>query len=331
MPDLERVPLLIIGGGPAGYTAALYAARAGLQPLCVESFESGGQITRSDHIENYPGAPAGTSGMALADRIREQATDFGARVALDDVTSVDFSRRPFEVVTTSARYVADAVIVATGSRPRALGLPREEELLGNGVAYCALCDGAFFAGLDVVVVGGGNAALGESIALARVASSVTVVHRRDSFRADSVVEAAARATPGVELLTPRVVESLETDDQGRLRAVLVRHVTNGELSRLETSGLFIAIGHQPATDLFAPFLELADGLVVTTPGSTATSVEGVFAAGDVADSTYRQAITAASSGCMAAIDAERWLVATQGQRENRLLPHALPAPMRVSA
>src|SRR4051812_45934978 len=166
--DADRVSLLIIGGGPAGYTAALYAARAGLEPICVESFESGGQITRSDRIENYPCAPEGISGLGLAERIREQARSFGARTFLDDVTSVDLSRRPFEVVTTSARYCADAVVVATGSRPRALGLPGEEELLGNGVAYCALCDGAFFAGSDVVVVGGGNAALGEAIALSRV-------------------------------------------------------------------------------------------------------------------------------------------------------------------
>ncbi len=308
MPARESTPIAVIGGGPAGYTAALYAARSGHRPVCIEGFESGGQISRSFLVENYPGVASGTSGADLSTRIREQAVDFGATVVMDEVLAVDLSRRPFTITTTSTEYQADAVIVATGSKPRSLGLPGEEDLVGRGIAYCALCDGAFFAGQDVVVVGGGNAAVGESLAMARVASRVTLVHRRTDFRADDVVVESARATDGIEFLTPYVVEELRANDAGDLVAVRLRNLADGTLKHHPTAGLFVAIGHEPAVELFGSQLRIADGHIVTSPTSTATSVEGVFAAGDVADSRYRQAITAASSGCMAAIDAERWLV-----------------------
>jgi len=304
----EHVPLLIVGGGPAGYTAALYGARAGLEPVCIEGFEAGGQISRSYLVENFPGVPDGTSGADLSNRIREQATRFGARVLMDDVEAVDLSQRPFQVRSTGGSFSSDALIVATGSRPRSLGLPGEEDLVGRGIAYCALCDGAFFAGQDVVVVGGGNAALGESIAMARVASRVTLVHRRDTFRADTIVEQTARATPGIDILTPVMVEELIADEAGDLCAVKLRDLATGEQTYHPTAGLFVAIGHQPAIGLFEPYLAIEDGHIARSSRTTATSLPGVFAAGDVADSRYRQALTAASSGSMAAIDAERWLI-----------------------
>jgi thioredoxin reductase (NADPH) len=305
----EHVALLIVGGGPAGYTAALYAARSGLKPICLEGFDSGGQLSRSYLVENFPGVPDGTSGADLANRIREQAAGFGAQVLMDDVETVDLSQRPFAVRTVSDRsFLADAVIIATGSRPRSLGLPGEEELIGKGIAYCALCDGAFFAGMDVIVVGGGNAALGESLAMARVAARVTLVHRKNEFRADHIVERTVRALPSVDVLTPYVVEDFVTGDDGMLSGVKLRDLDTAELVYRATSGLFIAIGHEPATTLFAPFVRIENGHILTSGTTTATTVEGVFAAGDVADFRYRQAVTAAASGCQAAIDAERWLV-----------------------
>ena len=331
MSESDPVPVLIVGGGPAGYTAALYAARAGLRPVCVEGFESGGQLSRSNLVENFPGVPDGTSGAELSHRIREQAASFGARIVMDDVVSVDLSQRPFTVVTTSRRFRADALVVATGSVPRALGLPGEEDLVGRGIGYCALCDGAFFAGEEVLVVGGGNAALGESIAMARVAARVTLVHRRTQFRADDVVEATARSTPGIEILTPHVVEGLVADDQGNLCGVRLRNLETGESTYRATAGMFVAIGHEPAIGLFEPYLAVDHGYIVTNPRSTATSLEGVFAAGDVADGRYRQAITAAASGCQAAIDAESWLVTGRwvGAEQNEHHPEQVPHPRRA--
>jgi thioredoxin reductase (NADPH) len=309
MTEPEHVPLIIVGGGPAGYTAALYAARSGLTPVCLEGFDSGGQISRTYLVENFPGVPEGTSGADLANRIREQAAGFGARILMDDVQTVDLSRRPFALSTVCDQsFLADAVIIATGSRPRSLGLPGEEELIGKGLAYCALCDGAFFAGMDVIVVGGGNAALGESIAMARVAARVTLIHRRNEFRADSIVEQSVRELPGVEVITPYVVEDFATTDDGSLCGVKLRNLDTAEQIYRPTAGLFVAIGHEPATALFAPFVRIENGHILTSGTTTATSVNGVFAAGDVADFRYRQAVTAAASGCKAAIDAEHWLV-----------------------
>jgi thioredoxin reductase (NADPH) len=309
MTDPEHVPLVIIGGGPAGYTAALYAARSGLAPVCLEGFDSGGQISRTYLVENFPGVPEGTSGADLANRIREQATGFGARMLMDDVQTVDLSQRPFALTTVcDESFLADAVIIATGSRPRSLGLAGEEDLIGKGLAYCALCDGAFFAGMDVIVVGGGNAALGESLAMARVAARVTLVHRRNEFRADAIVERSVRDLAGVEVLTPYLVEDFVTTDDGNLCGVKLRNLDTTELIYRETAGIFVAIGHDPATALFAPFVRIENGHILTSGTTTATSVNGVFAAGDVADFRYRQAVTAAASGCQAAIDAEHWLV-----------------------
>jgi thioredoxin reductase (NADPH) len=309
MIDPESVPLLIVGGGPAGYTAALYAARSGLRPICLEGFDSGGQLTRSYLVENFPGVADGTSGLDLATRIREQAVGFGARVLMDDVETVDLSQRPFAVTTVGGQsFLADAVIIATGSKPRSLGLPGEDDLVGKGLAYCALCDGAFFAGQDVVVVGGGNAALGESLAMARVAARVTLIHRKNEFRADEVVEQAVRALSAVDILTPYVVEEFVTLEDGNLCGVRLRNLDTAELTYKATSGLFVAVGHEPAIALFAPFVGIENGHIATSAATTATTLPGVFAAGDVADFRYRQAVTAAASGCKAAIDAEHWLV-----------------------
>lgn len=258
-------------------------------------------------MENFPGIAEGTSGADLSARVREQAENFGARIVMDEVLSTDLSADARLVRTGGTTYRADAVIIATGSRPRQLGLPGEDSLLGRGIAYCALCDGAFFAGQDVVVVGGGNAALDEALAMSRLAAKVRLVHRREDFRADAIVQATVRADPRIEVLTPYVVEALVDDDQEQLCGVQVRDLDSGEPSYLATQGLFVAIGHEPASSLFTPAVATQDGRVITQPGSTATSVRGVFAAGDVADSRYRQAVTAAASGCMAAVDAQRWL------------------------
>lgn len=303
-PDHSR--LVVIGGGPAGYTAALYAARAGLEPICIEGFEAGGQIAKSARVENFPGAP-GITGADLSWRIREQAEEFGTRIVVDDVIDVDFSRRPFVVVAAGGLFTGDAVIVATGSKPRSLGLPGENDLVGRGVAYCAICDGAFYEGQDVAVVGGGNAALSEALQLARIAAKVTLVHRRWQFRAESIIEDAVRGEDRIDIVLPTVVDELITDETECLSAVTLRHLTTGDRSRLDVHGLFVAVGHEPASALFAPYLRTYSGHIVTSPGGTATSVQGVFAAGDVVDARYRQAITAAASGCMAALDAERWL------------------------
>jgi thioredoxin reductase (NADPH) len=308
MSDSQSVRLLVIGGGPAGYTAALYAARFGLDPVCIEGFDAGGQISRTYLVENYPGVPSGTSGADLSARIREQAAGFGAVIVTDDVVSADFSSRPFAVITHLGAYSADAVIIATGSRPRPLGLPGEEEMIGKGIAYCAICDGAFFAGSKVTVVGGGNAALGEALAMHRVASEVTLLHRREQFRADAAVVQAVRAT-AIDVMTPYRIEELVPRADGALAGLKVRDLGSGGVSYLATDGLFIAIGHVPASDPFAAWVARDDnGGIIISASTTATTREGVFAAGDVADARYRQAVTAAATGCKAAIDAERWLV-----------------------
>jgi thioredoxin reductase (NADPH) len=305
----ETVPMVIIGGGPAGYTAAVYAARAQLEPVCLEGYSSGGQIVRSGEIHNFPGHPDGIPGDELAERIRSQAVRFGARMVTADVSSVDCSGPPFVVQTRDREFVAESLVIATGAQPRRLGLAGEAAFEGRGVCYCAICDGPFFAGRRVAVVGGGDVALEEALTLSRFAESVALIHRRDDFRASQANRAALRDVPNITVLTPHVLTDIFGDDDNGVTGVRIRNVRDDTASELGVDGVFVAIGHEPASEMFQPWLDIdASGFLVTEPDSTATKVPGVFAAGDVADPRYRQAITAAASGCAAAIDAERWLV-----------------------
>jgi thioredoxin reductase (NADPH) len=305
--------LIIIGGGPAGYTAALYSARANLNPLVIEGFQWGGQLMITSDVENYPGYPDGVMGPAMMADFRRQAEQFGAEYLTDDVTKVDFSEQPFRVWVGDDEYRAKSVIVATGASARQLGLDSERALQGRGVTYCATCDGAFYRGCEVVVVGGGDSAMEEALFLTKFASKVTVIHRRDEFRASQIMLDRAQAHEKIEFLTPYVVEEVLAGENGKMRAVLVRDVDTGETRELEADGLFVAIGHDPTTALFLDQLDHDEaGYLITKPRSTETNVPGVFAAGDVQDHTYRQAVTAAASGCMAALDAERWLAAQEG-------------------
>jgi thioredoxin reductase (NADPH) len=312
--------LIIIGGGPAGYTAALYAARANLDPLVIEGFQWGGQLMITSDVENYPGYPEGVLGPEMMKDFRRQAARFGGEFISDDVTRVDFSERPFRVYVGDDEYRAEAVIVATGANARVLGLTSERNLQGRGVSYCAVCDAAFFREKDIVVVGGGDSAMEEAMFLTKFGDKVTVVHRRDEFRASQIMEDRARANEKIGWITNAVVDEVIGDDV--VTAVRIRDVNTGEITELPADGLFVAIGHDPNTKLFVDWLELDEaGYIVTKPGSTETSVEGVFAGGDVVDHTYRQAVTAAAMGCMSALDAERWLAAREGH-----LATALAAP-----
>lgn len=303
----RRTRVVIIGGGPAGYTAALYAGRGALAPICLEGYDYGGQISRSGDVFNFPGFPGGIPGADLTGKMREQAVESGAEVVTSDVDFVDLSGPPFTVVTSGQTYLADAVILATGASARRLGLAAEEQYEGRGVAYCATCDGPLFAGRPVAVVGGGDAAAEEALALGQVASHVTLVHRRPELRATASLRNALAASQ-VELLTPYVTTDILGDDAG-VTGLRLRHVIDGSVRELAVEGLFVSIGHVPASGLFETWLDLdSHGFVKTRGGTTATSVPGVFAAGDLADPRYRQAVTAAASGCQAAIDAERWLL-----------------------
>jgi len=304
--------LIIIGGGPAGYTAALYAARANLQPLVIEGFAWGGQLMITSDVENYPGYVDGILGPQMMQDFRRQAERFGAEFVTDDVTRVDFSEHPFRVYVGETEYRSEAVIVATGASARQLGLESERTLQGKGVSYCAVCDAAFFRDREVVVVGGGDSAMEEAIFLTKFANKVTLIHRRPEFRASPIMIDRARANEKVEFLTPAVVEEVVANN-GQTSAVRVRKLDTGELQEIPAQGLFVAIGHDPNTKLFLDQLDHDQaGYLVTEPGSTRTNIEGVFAAGDVVDHTYRQAVTAAGSGTMAALDAERWLAAREG-------------------
>ena len=305
MSDVRNV--IIIGGGPAGYTAALYSARANLQPLVVEGFNWGGQLMITSDVENYPGYADGVLGPVMMQDFRRQAERFGAEFVTDDVTRVDFSERPFRVWVGDEEHRADAVIVATGASARQLGLESETKLQGRGVSYCATCDAAFFRDKVVTVVGGGDSAMEEALFISRFASKVYLVHRRQEFRASPIMVDRVRQNEKVELVLDSAVEEVLGDT--KVTAVRVRNLVTGETSELETDGFFVAIGHDPNTALFLDQLdhEADTGYLVAKPGSTATNVPGVFAAGDVQDHTYRQAVTAAGSGCMAALDAERFL------------------------
>ncbi|HEV2902343.1 MAG TPA: thioredoxin-disulfide reductase [Gaiellaceae bacterium] len=312
--------MIIIGGGPAGYTAALYAARANLEPLVIEGFQWGGQLMITSDVENYPGYAEGVLGPEMMKDFRRQAERFGAEFVSDDVTRVDFSEQPFRVWVGEEEYRSESVIVSTGANARQLGLESEVALQGRGVSYCAVCDAAFFRERNVVVVGGGDSAMEEATFLTKFATKVTVVHRRDVFRASQIMEDRARANDKIEFVTNAVVE--DVIGENGVTAVRIRDVNTDEITELPADGLFVAIGHDPNTKLFVDWLDLdAGGYIITKPGSTETNIEGVFAVGDVVDHVYRQAITAAGMGCMGALDAERWLAAREGH-----LATALAAP-----
>jgi thioredoxin reductase (NADPH) len=317
--DNQVRELIIIGGGPAGYTAALYSARADLSPLVIEGFQWGGQLMITSDVENYPGFADGIMGPQLMGEFRRQAERFGAEFVADDVTRVDFSQRPFRVYVGDDEFRAEAVIVATGATARQLGLDSERALHGRGVTYCAVCDAAFYRDKEVVVVGGGDSAMEEAIFLTKFASKVSVVHRRDEFRASRIMLDRARASEKIDFVTPYVVEEALGGEEGKLTGVRLRNVETDDLRDLATDGLFVAVGHDPTTALFLDQLDHdGEGYLVTQPGTTATNVDGVFAAGDVVDHVYRQAVTAAGMGCMAALDAERWLAAREGHPETAL-------------
>jgi thioredoxin reductase (NADPH) len=300
--------LIIIGGGPAGYTAALYAARANLNPLVIEGVQWGGQLMITSDVENYPGYPEGVLGPTMMQEFRQQAERFGAEFLTDDVTRVDLSERPFRVFVGDDEHRAETVIVATGANARQLGIETELALQGRGVSYCAVCDAAFFRDRNVVVVGGGDSAMEEATFLTKFATKVTVVHRRDEFRASPIMLDRARESEKIEILTPYVVDTVLGEEVGKVTGVVLRHMETGEAKELPADGLFVAIGHDPSTELFLDWLDHDEaGYLVAKPGSTETNIAGVYAAGDVQDHVYRQAVTAAGSGCMAALDAERFL------------------------
>jgi thioredoxin reductase (NADPH) len=300
--------VLIIGSGPAGLTAAIYAARAGLEPVVIEGMERGGQLMLTTDVENYPGFADGIMGPELMEAMRQQAERFGTEVVTQDVTKVDFTSRPFQVWVADDLYEAEAVIVSTGASARWLKIPGEERLRGFGVSACATCDGFFFRDRALAVVGGGDSAMEEAIFLTKFASRVTIIHRRDEFRASKIMARRAVEHPKIDVIWDTAVEEVLGEDF--VTGVRVRNVKTGEVTDLPVEALFVAIGHQPNTDLVRGQLELDDvGYVKVEPGTTRTSVEGVFASGDAMDPTYRQAVTAAGTGSMAAIDVERWLAA----------------------
>jgi thioredoxin reductase (NADPH) len=302
--------VLILGSGPAGYTAALYSARANLEPVLISGYQPGGQLTITSEVENYPGFREAILGPELMERMKDQVLRFGTEIVTGAVERVDFTKRPFEVVADGRTYLARSVIVATGASAKLLGIESESKLMGFGVSACATCDGFFFKGRSVMVVGGGDTAMEEANYLTRFCNEVTVVHRRDTLRASKIMQDRARANPRIRfIMNTELIEVLGVAEQ-KVRGVKLRNLETGAVTEQAVDGVFIAIGHQPNTDYLKGQLPLdPKGYVIVQPGTSRTSIPGVFAAGDVADAVYRQAVTAAGTGCMAAIDAERWLEA----------------------
>jgi thioredoxin reductase (NADPH) len=318
MAQQHQLKLLIIGSGPAGLTAAIYAARANLKPMLLEGIQPGGQMTITTDVENYPGFAEVIQGPWLMEQMRAQALHVGTRVQTDTVVSIDLSRRPFRCVGDSGDvYLADTLIIATGAQARWLGLESEQRLRGAGVSACATCDGFFFRGKEVVVVGGGNTAVEEAIYLSHIASKVTVIHRRDSFRAEKIMQDRLFKNSKIQVVWDSVVEEVTAaGDPPGVTGVRLRNVKSGKTSELPCDGFFVAIGHTPATELFKGQIEIdQEGYIVTKPDSTKTSVRGVFAAGDVKDKVFRQAVTAAGMGCMAALEAEKFLAFEEAESE----------------
>jgi len=309
MSTTHRVQVLIIGAGPAGYTAAIYTARAGLQPMLVAGLQPGGQLMITTEVENYPGFAQAIQGPWLMEQMQAQAEHVGTTMVHDIIVSVDFSKRPFRAIGDSGDvYIADSVIIATGAQARWLGLESEQRLQGSGVSACATCDGFFFRGREVAVIGGGNTAVEEALYLTHHASKVTLIHRRDSLRAEKILQKRLMSHPKVQVIWNSVVEEITNATRPGVDGLVLRDVITGERRSLAVDGVFVAIGHTPTTALFRGHVALDDdGYVITTPGTTRTSVPGVFAAGDVQDKVWRQAVTAAGTGCMAALEVEKFL------------------------
>lgn len=310
MSQAHKTKVLIIGSGAAGCTAAIYAARASLEPIMVHGLQPGGQLTITTDVENFPGFEHAVQGPWLMEQMEKQALHVGTRILHDTIMSVDVSRRPFTATGESGdRYEADTLIIATGATARWLGLESEKKFAGFGISACATCDGFFFKGKEVVVIGGGNSAVEEALYLTHLASKVTLIHRRDSLRAEKIGQERLFSNPNVSVIWDSVVEAfLGTENPNNLTGIKLKNVKTGAISELKTDGAFIAIGHTPNTELFKDWITLdKEGYILTTPGTTRTNIEGVFAAGDVQDKIFRQAVTAAGTGCMAALEAERFL------------------------
>jgi len=304
----ENHELIIIGAGPAGLTAAIYAARAELSPLMIEGYQSGGQLMLTSDVENFPGFAKGINGPDLIKETREQALRFGTKILSEDVTKADFSQRPFKIEVGEKVFYANSVIISTGASARWLNLESEQALIGRGVSSCATCDGAFFKDKEVVVVGGGDSAMEEANFLTKFASKVTLINRSENFRASKIMLTKARENPKIEIITNAIIEKVLGVEEKKVSGVEIKDVKTGDLNKLDCSGLFIAIGHIPNVSLFDGQIEVDENkYIITKPKSTATNIKGVFACGDVQDSIFRQAITAAGTGCMSAMEAERYL------------------------
>ena len=318
MANNTHAKVLILGSGPAGYTAAIYAARAMLEPVLIQGSQPGGQLTITTDVENYPGFAEPIQGPWLMEQMQAQAENVGTKIVMDQVSSVDLKTRPFKLTGESGdTYSCDALIVCTGAQARWIGLPSEEEFKGYGVSACATCDGFFYKDKEVIVVGGGNTAVEEAIFLTNFAKRVTVVHRRSAFRAEKILQDRLFKNPKIEVVWNHVLEEVVGDQNPKsVTGVRLKHVESGEITDRDVSGVFVAIGHAPATELFKEQLDMqGSGYILTKPDSTATSVDGVFAAGDVTDDIYRQAVTAAGMGCMAALEAEKYIAARDSTAE----------------